>query len=93
MFRKEDTLEFDLIYKNLNKCKTELVKVITYIDLLTYVDTPDYSYIYALIREAASSANFKIDDPYGEFFSCFHVTMFLDWEREEDTTKRHSTKV
>lgn len=75
--RKEGNPEFDALYQGITKCRKELVSVISYIDGLAYVETPDYEYIYKMLKEAAIVSGAHIDDPY-------------DWEDPETKTKRQA---
>jgi tau tubulin kinase len=75
--RKEGQPEFNSLYANIPKCKGELVKIIAYIDGLAYVETPDYEFMYKMLREAAASSGVNIDAPF-------------DWEEPEPKTKRQN---
>uniref|UniRef100_A0A1I7YNB5 Protein kinase domain-containing protein n=1 Tax=Steinernema glaseri TaxID=37863 RepID=A0A1I7YNB5_9BILA len=57
------------------KCKESLGKIMEYIDALHYHDRIDYSYVYDLLKEAATSCGARLDDPY-------------DWEEDTNTKSR-----
>ncbi|KAI6219777.1 hypothetical protein M3Y99_01643400 [Aphelenchoides fujianensis] len=57
--RKED------LYATTPKCRKELAGILDYIDGLQYHDTPDYSFIYASLKEAGAKCGVKnIDGPF-----------------------------
>ncbi|CAD5235274.1 unnamed protein product [Bursaphelenchus xylophilus] len=52
------------------KSKPKFHLILTYLEGLQYVDTPDYKYIYNLLREIGKENNVDVDAPY-------------DWEVEQ----------
>ncbi|KAI6242177.1 Tau-tubulin kinase 1 [Aphelenchoides fujianensis] len=73
--RKEGTRK-DELYANTPKCRKELAGILDYIDGLQYHDTPDYSFIYASLKEAGAKCGVKnIDGPF-------------DWELEPPSSSK-----
>ncbi|KAI6210110.1 Tau-tubulin kinase 1 [Aphelenchoides besseyi] len=63
--RTEGTQEQDQLYHNQKKCRTELIRIITYLDALAYEMHVDYGYIYSLLKLAGENSGVKdIDAPY-----------------------------
>ncbi|KAI6192926.1 Tau-tubulin kinase 1 [Aphelenchoides fujianensis] len=74
--RKEGNKHKDELYANTPKCRKELAGILDYIDGLQYHDIPDYSFIYASLKEAGAKCGVKnIDGPF-------------DWELEPPSSSK-----
>ncbi|KAI6189511.1 Tau-tubulin kinase 1 [Aphelenchoides bicaudatus] len=77
--RQKGTKEYNLLYEELKRCKRDFIEIITYIDKLQYADTPDYEFIYEILKEAANNCKVKLDSPF-------------DWEDEPMVTQKSKSK-
>ncbi|KAI6189460.1 Tau-tubulin kinase 1 [Aphelenchoides bicaudatus] len=59
--RKESSAEAEVMYSGISKIRPELVKIIGYIDGLTYPERPDYELIQKMLREAAEKAEVSME--------------------------------